>query len=87
MTNHRAQLQNFSDRRNSNSMNKIATAFERKQISSNYYSNAYPSFLRSSGPYLVYDHAVAKGDKTTKDKLNITMQAESRFKDELYNIA
>ena len=39
----------------------IGLALERKTISKDFHSNAYPSFFKSSGPFRIYDHAVAKG--------------------------
>lgn len=35
----------------------IGLALERKNISDQYQANFYPSFLRSHGPFKVYDHA------------------------------
>lgn len=43
--------------------NLIGLALNRKQISGNYHHNAYPYFLRSQGPFKVYDHAQAKGQQ------------------------
>jgi hypothetical protein len=39
----------------------IGNALERKTISDNYHSSAYPQFLRSHGPFKVYNHAEQKG--------------------------
>jgi hypothetical protein len=39
----------------------IGNAFERKTISDNYHSSVYPQFLRSNGPFKVYNHAQEKG--------------------------
>ena len=39
----------------------IGQALDRKQISNNYHCQAYPSFMRSNGPFKVYDHAQTKG--------------------------
>lgn len=39
----------------------IGQALDRKKISNSYHNNAYPYFLRSQGPFKVYDHAKAKG--------------------------
>jgi len=41
--------------------NLIGLALDRKNISNQYYNNAYPYFLRSQGPFKVYDHAKSKG--------------------------
>lgn len=50
------------------SINKlIGNALDRKVISENYHFQAYPSFLRSNGPYRVYDHATTKGTKCVKN--------------------
>lgn len=39
----------------------VGMALQRKHISQNYHHNAYPYFMRSQGPFKVYDHASAKG--------------------------
>lgn len=35
----------------------IGLALNRKQVSANYHSQAYPYFMRSQGPFKIYDHA------------------------------
>jgi len=44
----------------------IGQALERHTISNGYHQ-AYPSFLKSSGPFNVYDHARAKGSSTEQN--------------------
>lgn len=39
----------------------IGLALNRKQVSANYHSQAYPYFMRSQGPFKIYDHAQHKG--------------------------
>jgi hypothetical protein len=41
----------------------ITKALERKTISDKFHCAAFPQFLRSNGPYKVYDHAEVKGTK------------------------
>ena len=45
--------------------NERGHALDRLRISDNYHTNAYPSFGYSTGPFRVYDHAVAKGTVKT----------------------
>ena len=40
---------------------EIGQALDRKTISNNYHSIAYPSFMYSNGPFRVYNHSQAKG--------------------------
>ena len=35
----------------------IGLALNRKQVSANYHTQAYPYFMRSQGPFKIYDHA------------------------------
>jgi len=42
-------------------MTDIEKALYRKQISDNYHTSV-PKFLRSQGPFAVYDHAAHKGN-------------------------
>lgn len=52
---------NTSEGQNMKIEQLIGLALDRKRISKQYYNNAYPYFLRSQGPFKVYDHAKAKG--------------------------
>ena len=59
--------------------NLIGLALNRKQVSSNYHYSAYPYFLRSQGPYKVYDHATTKGQQYVANLQEINEQAHNRF--------
>lgn len=54
---------NPNSQMNNNMKNLIGLALNRKQVSNNYHYSAYPYFLRSQGPYKVYDHATTKGQQ------------------------
>ena len=60
----------------------IGLALERKTISNNFHSKAYPSFFKSSGPFRVYDHAQAKGKNYVNNIMSINQQAAERFQNE-----
>jgi CTP:phosphocholine cytidylyltransferase-like protein len=66
--------------------NLIGLALERKQISNNYQSNAYPYFLRSQGPFRIYDHAQAKGKNYVGNIQAINEQARQRLEKEYHQI-
>ena len=68
------------------SNNLIGSALERKTISDNYHTQAYPMFLKCQGPFKVYNHAQSKGQKVVKTMENINQQAQKRFNDELDHI-
>lgn len=61
-------------------------ALDRKTISKQYYSNAYPTFLRSQGPFRVYDHAINKGQNFVQNLQAINDQAQKRFEEECKKI-
>lgn len=60
----------------------IGAALDRKKISAEYHHNAYPYFFRSQGPFKVYDHAYAKGQKYVSIIQQINDQAHQRFQEE-----
>lgn len=62
----------------------IGNALERKTISDQYHSSAYPQFLRSNGPFKVYNHAEHKGSIENIHKIN--QQADQRFHQEMNQI-
>ena len=64
---------------NANMKNLIGLALNRKQVSNNYHYSAYPYFLRSQGPYKVYDHATTKGQQYVANLQEINEQAHNRF--------
>ena len=66
--------------------NLISTALNRHEVSENYHSKAYPYFLRSQGPYSVYDHAKAKGQQYVRNLQTTNDLAHKRFKDECLKI-
>ena len=57
----------------------IGAALDRKKISAEYHHSAYPYFFRSQGPFKVYDHAYAKGQKYVSIIQQINDQAHQRF--------
>lgn len=67
---------------NSNDLN-VSRALNRKKISHKYHTNM-PAFLRSEGPFSVYDHSLRyqpKEPETVTDKA--TMQAVKRYENDL----
>lgn len=64
----------------------IGHALNRKQISGSYHDAAYPSFLKSHGPYKIYDHAQAKGKQYVANLQNINDQAQKRFNQEVQKL-
>lgn len=64
----------------------IGNALDRNVISKEYHQGAYPSFLRSNGPFKVYDHATKKGTQYVANIQYINDQAQKRFQSELTNI-
>jgi hypothetical protein len=61
-------------------------ALDRKNVSNEYYKDAYPYFLRSQGPFKVYDHAKAKGQSFVENLQAIHDQAHLRFEQECKQI-
>jgi len=48
----------------------IGDSLKRKTVSDKYHSQAYPSFLHSTGPFRVYDHADAKQEYSKIHNIN-----------------
>jgi hypothetical protein len=69
-----------------NVKNIIGLALQRKQISKSYHYGAYPSFMKSNGPYSVYDHAAVKGQQYVYNLQETFNQAHDRFKAECEEI-
>ena len=51
-----------------------------------YQAKAYPYFLRSQGPFSVYDHAKSKGQQYVQNLHDTNEQAHQRFQDECQKI-
>lgn len=64
----------------------IGLALNRKQISSGYHSQAYPYFMRSQGPFKIYDHATSKGQQFVQNLNETNQQAHARFQEECAKI-
>jgi hypothetical protein len=60
----------------------IKKALDRKKISSNYHT-ALPMFLKSQGPFAVYDHALHRGEEQANKFGNVTEQALGRHHNEV----
>jgi hypothetical protein len=60
----------------------IGLALNRKQVSANYHSQAYPYFMRSQGPFKIYDHAQHKGKQYVHNIQEINNLAHQRFQEE-----
>ena len=60
----------------------IKNALNRKQISHDYHTTL-PKFMKSQGPFAVYDHAIHKGEGTTQVNSMVTEQALNRHFDEV----
>jgi len=58
----------------------------RKQISTGYHSQAYPYFMRSNGPFKVYDHAQQKGQQYVYNLEESHADAHRRFQKECERI-
>ena len=59
-------------------MNEVEAALYRKVISDKYHTSV-PRFLRSQGPFAVYDHAAHKGNRTYETVGVVSEQALNRF--------
>jgi hypothetical protein len=66
-------------------MNEVEAALYRKKISDKYHTSV-PKFLRSQGPFAVYDHAAHKGGRSYETVGNVNEQALSRFNQDVNNI-
>lgn len=64
----------------------IGLALNRKQVSANFHTQAYPYFMRSQGPYKIYDHAQHKGKQYVHNIQEINNQAHQRFQAECQKI-
>lgn len=64
----------------------IGLALNRKQVSANYHSQAYPYFMRSQGPFKIYDHAQHKGKQYVHNIQEINNLAHQRFQEECQKI-
>ena len=59
-------------------MGEVEVALHRKKISDKYHSSV-PKFMRSQGPFAVYDHAAHKGGQTFETVGAVNEQALARF--------
>ena len=59
-------------------MDDVEAALYRKKISDKYHTSV-PKFLRSQGPFAVYDHAAHKGNRSYETVGTVNEQALSRF--------
>lgn len=57
----------------------IGSALHRKHIGPGYHYGAYPYFMRSQGPFKIYDHATAKGQQFVQNLTETNKQAHLRF--------
>lgn len=66
---------------------KLSSAFDRKVISKNYHSRAYPAFMKANGPFKVYDYAEVKGgNEYSRSVKNVSDQALKRFRKEMERV-
>lgn len=68
-----------------NSEQAIEAALHRKVISENYHT-AVPKFLRSQGPFAVYDHSAHKGPAAHEMNGAVNEQALNRFNAEIEGV-
>lgn len=59
-------------------LSEVEQALYRKKISNNYHT-AVPKFMRSQGPFAVYDHAQHKGAHSYDTVGNVNEQALARY--------
>ena len=59
-------------------LSDVEQALYRKKISNNYHT-AVPKFMRSQGPFAVYDHAQNKGAHSYDTVGNVNEQALARY--------
>ena len=59
-------------------MGEVEAALYRKKISDKYHTSV-PKFLRSQGPFAIYDHAAHKGGRTFETVGAVNEQALTRF--------
>ena len=60
-------------------------ALYRKKISETYHTSV-PKFMRSQGPFAVYEHCAHKGEQAFTTVGGVNEMALQRFKDEVGNI-
>jgi len=60
----------------------IKNALNRKQISHEYHTTL-PKFMKSQGPFAVYDHSVHKGNSTANINSTVTEMALKRHFDDV----
>ena len=60
----------------------VEQALYRKKISDNYHTSV-PKFLRSQGPFAVYDHSAHKGGRSYETVANVNEMALARFNQEI----
>ena len=63
----------------------IKNALNRKQISHEYHTTL-PKFMKSQGPFAVYDHSVHKGSSTANINSTVTELALKRHFDEVHRL-
>lgn len=66
-------------------MSDVEAALYRKKISNSYHT-AVPKFMRSQGPFAVYDHAQHKGAHSYETVGSVNEQALARYKEQSKNI-
>ncbi len=63
----------------------VEAALYRKKISDKYHTSL-PKFLRSQGPFAVYDHATIKGGQAFEKVGKVNEQALDRFKQDMTSV-
>lgn len=66
-------------------MGEVEAALYRKKISDKYHTSV-PKFLRSQGPFAIYDHAAHKGGRTFETVGAVNEQALSRFNQDVEGV-
>lgn len=66
-------------------MTEVEAALYRKKISDKYHTSV-PKFLRSQGPFAVYDHSAHKGAGSFDKIGNVNEQAINRFNSQIQGI-
>jgi hypothetical protein len=61
----------------------VPGGLDRKVINNSFYQDNFPVFLRSNGPYEVYDHARTKGEREVSKMGKINKLAQDRFNEEV----
>ena len=68
-----------------NNISDVEAALYRKKISDKYHTSV-PKFMRSQGPFAIYDHSAHKGENTFATVGGVNEMALNRFKDEVQNV-